>query len=527
MKRTLWFVFATTIVLLAALTVLISAAPQPALAQAPAVDPAVVKDLAPTGTLRIALFISNSNFISKDAKTGELSGIWPPLAKELAARLGIPYQIVEANSIPGANDLAKNGKADIAFGEKPIGLDDPNESAFDTTAAYVNVPIVIIVPKNSPILTRSDLNKPGVRISGLAGASADQIMARDFKQAQFVPMQAGSAFYDALKAGKSDAHEGPISSVLSFMDANPDYRMLSEPFNNNTQVIAIPKGHPEAFAYLKSFVEDVKASGMVQKFIDQSGKKGLTVAPLAVASELAPTGKLLIALFINYSTFVTKDTKTGELSGIWPAMAKELAARLGVPFTIVEYPTIWSMDAVKKGDADIALMLTPFMPAGLTGPDTTGLEFSNSYVDVPVTVMVKANSSIKTLADLNKPGVRIACVKDGTVDIILTRDYKNATIVRTAGGTTTTDAIATGQADAVASPLPGQITFMGTSKDYRILDQYLYTEGTGLLFIVPKGRPASLAYLNAFVEDIKASGWMQRLINQSGKQGIMVSASAH
>jgi polar amino acid transport system substrate-binding protein len=242
--------------------------------------PPYVTELAPTGKLRIALWSRNSNFLAKNQSTGELTGIWPELAHELASRLGITYTIVGTDSIIGPYAVLKNNEADIAFTEKAIGLDDPHTNVVDVTPPYVQLPVTILVRAGSSIHALADLNRPGIRIATPKDSAADVILTCDYKQAQVVRTTGGN-YYDLVKDGQAEAAAGPLSGELNYIGSSSDYRILKDPLFINTQLIALPKGHPAALAYLRAFVEDVKASGLIQRLIDRSGKKGITVAPMA------------------------------------------------------------------------------------------------------------------------------------------------------------------------------------------------------------------------------------------------------
>ena len=269
MKTTISCMITALLVLVIAFSALVFAQP-----------PAPLSELAPTGKLRIALWNQNSNFIAKNPATGELTGMWPELAKELAARLSVPYTIVGTDSIIGPYAALKNKEADLAFTEKPIGLADPHAEAVDVTAPYLHLPVTILLRADSPIRKLSDLNQPGIRVATAKDSPADVILTRDYKQVQVV-RTTGGVYYTLVKGGQAEAAAGPLSAELNFVGSSSDYRILSDPLFMNTQLIALPKNRPAALAYLKGFVEDVKASGFLQRLIDRSGRKGITVAPMA------------------------------------------------------------------------------------------------------------------------------------------------------------------------------------------------------------------------------------------------------
>jgi len=251
-------------------------------AQAPVtLTPAIVNELAPTGKLRVSLYVLNTaGFVTKDPKTGELSGIWPEVAKELATRLRVPYTIVGLENAATLYDPLKKGEVDVMLTDASFGFDDPRCKGVEFTQSFAQTPMTVLVKADSPIKTLADLQKPGVRITTITGAASDILLARNYGQAQIV-RASGATLYDAIKAGQADAAIGSLPGQLTFTNANLGYRILDEPFSSLEQGFALAKGHPAALAYLMTFVEDIKASGLVHRLIERSGRKGIVVPPKA------------------------------------------------------------------------------------------------------------------------------------------------------------------------------------------------------------------------------------------------------
>ena len=152
-------------------------------------------------------------------------------------------------------------------------------------------------------------------------------------------------------------------------------------------------------------------------------------APMADAlKDLAPTGKLRAAINLGNSVLAQKDPKTGEPKGVTPDLARELARRLGVPVELITFDAAGKVfDAVKTGAWDIAfLAIEPVRAAEI--------EFTAPYVLIEGTYMVPKDSPLKTIADVDRAGVRIAVGLKSAYDLYLTRTIKNATIVRASAG---------------------------------------------------------------------------------------------
>src|SRR3954467_6706401 len=144
-------------------------------------------------------------------------------------------------------------------------------------------------------------------------------------------------------------------------------------------------------------------------------------------SELTPTGKLRVGL--NYQNFllVLGNAPDGTPRGIAPDMGRELARRLGVPVEFVPYKTAGHLaDSVTTGAWDVAFL-------GAEPARANEIAFSPAYLEIPVTFLVPPGSPIKTIADVDREGVRIAVSEKSAYDLYLTRTLKHATLVRTQG----------------------------------------------------------------------------------------------
>jgi polar amino acid transport system substrate-binding protein len=146
-----------------------------------------------------------------------------------------------------------------------------------------------------------------------------------------------------------------------------------------------------------------------------------------VLKDLAPGGKLRAAINLGNSVLAQTDAATGQPKGVTPDLAREIGRRLGVPVEFVIFDAAGKVfGAVKSGAWDIAFVaIEPVRAAEI--------EFTAPYVIIDGTYMVAADSPLKTIADVDRPGVRIAVGLGSAYDLYLTRTIKNATIVRATG----------------------------------------------------------------------------------------------
>ena len=247
---------------------------------APQEPPPARADLAPTGTLRAGLNFGNVLLTGKDAATGEARGVAVDMARELSRRLDVPLQIVPFESAGALADAAKSGVWDVAF----LGAEPQRANEISFSPAYVEIESTYLVPANSKVQTVADVDRKGARIAIAAKSAYDLYLTRNLQQATLERADGVDNAFKRLVDEKMDALAGLRPVLLTYVDKLPGSRVLDDRFTTVQQAVGTPKGREAAAAYLREFVEDVKAQGLVAQLIEKNGVRGLTVAP-AAASE--------------------------------------------------------------------------------------------------------------------------------------------------------------------------------------------------------------------------------------------------
>jgi polar amino acid transport system substrate-binding protein len=133
------------------------------------------------------------------------------------------------------------------------------------------------------------------------------------------------------------------------------------------------------------------------------------------------------------------------------------------------------------------------------------------------TFLVPAGSSIQRIADADRPGVRIAVVRDHASTLTLSRMVKHAELTYAATPDPTFELLRTGQADAFASVRPVLLAYAAKLPGSRVLEDHYGANLVGI--VVPKGRTERLAYISEFIEQPKASGLVRQAIERAGLPG--------
>ena len=241
----------------------------------PEIFPALRAELAPTGKLRVGINLSNFLLTAKDPKTGEFRGIAVDLGRELGRRLGVPVEIIGYESPGKLADSVTAGAWDIGFlAAEPQRA---NEIAF--TAAYVEIEAGYLVPPGSTLRAIAEVDREGVRIAVPEKAAYELYLTRTLKRAQLRREQGADNAFKLFVSDKLDAPAGLKPRLVTDRDNLPGSRILDGRFTAVQQAIGTPKGRTAGAKYLREFVEDVKATGLVARTIEKNGIRGLSVAP--------------------------------------------------------------------------------------------------------------------------------------------------------------------------------------------------------------------------------------------------------
>ena len=232
-------------------------------------------ELAPNGILRVGVNLGNFLLVRKDPATGALSGIVPDLAQELGGRLGAQVTLVPFAGAGETADGAKSGAWDVAF----LGAEPQRAEQIAFTPAYLEIPATYLVPAGSGLKSLADVDRAGVRIAVSARSAYDLYLSRSLKHAQLVRAEGIQASYDLFVAQKLDVLAGLLPRLTSDVTKLPGARILEGKFTAVQQAVGTPKARSEGAAWLREFVADIKATGLVAQLIARHNVKGVNVAP--------------------------------------------------------------------------------------------------------------------------------------------------------------------------------------------------------------------------------------------------------
>ena len=227
---------------------------------------------------------------------------------------------------------------------------------------------------------------------------------------------------------------------------------------------------------------------------------------LEAAKELAPTGVLRAAINMSNFLLVTGRTAGGDPDGVSPDMARELAKRLGVDLKLIQYKTPGEVsDDAGKGIWDIGNI-------GAEPKRAEKIDFTAAYCEIQSTYMVPPGSKITSLDQVDQTGNRIAVSARSAYDLWLERNIKNAELVRVDGIDASFDIFMEKKLEALAGLRPRLISDVERVPGAKILEGQFTAVQQAMG--CTRGKEIGARFLKAFVEEMKLTGFVGRLIEK-------------
>ena len=245
------------------------------LAQAQPVGDPRVADLVQAGKIRVGV---HSIMYTNDPRTGELKGastgiILLDIARTLGARIGAQVLPVGHPTIPEMLTCLTAGACDMGF----MGP-DRSRAGVDFSPPILRLDYTFLVPAGSSIQRIADADQPDVRIAVVRDHASTLTLSRIFKHAQLTYAATPGPTFELLRTGQADAFASIRPVLLAYSSQLPGSRVLEEHYGANLLGMVVPKGQAARLAYINEFIEQAKASGLVQQAIERAGLPGHLVA---------------------------------------------------------------------------------------------------------------------------------------------------------------------------------------------------------------------------------------------------------
>jgi len=244
---------------------------------AAALEENVMKELAPTGKLRIGVAYAPAPtpvFVVRDA-AGEVRGVPRDLGAALAKALGVPFELVVKATTGELTDGLSAGAIDVGF----MPVDDERRKRLDFSPPYFVVQSTYLAAGPSGIKTLAEVDRADVTVVAIAGSTTMRAAGRSLKAAKLVAAKSVDEAMAMMKAGAAEALALSHDSLRPLQKQLPGSRILDGAFQTAGVAIAVQKDRPAALAFVNAFVERAKADGTVRRAFADAGLGGLPIPP--------------------------------------------------------------------------------------------------------------------------------------------------------------------------------------------------------------------------------------------------------
>jgi len=241
----------------------------------------------------------------------------------------------------------------------------------------------------------------------------------------------------------------------------------------------------------------------------------LLALPLAAQPALAPTGTLRAAFLDGNPVLGRVDPQTGAVTGPVADLVKELARRIGVPYTLI--PAAGAPDVIRRLQAHTADLGFMAYNAGRANE----VDFSAPWLLMPNSYIVRADSPLQKVADADRAGVHIAAVKNDTQDVYLSANLKNNrvdTVPKMPALDELETLLVSGKIDAFAANRQRLMEAAARYPKLRVLSDNYFVAGQAVA--LAKADPSQLGALNRLLGEVLATGFVKASIDRAGLQGV-------
>ena len=241
-------------------------------ASVPSVSPQIKSTLAPTGVLRVGVYLGSPTSLVRVGPSGESFGIALELGKALGQQLGVPVQVIEFPRVAEVIVAIKDEKVDMTFTNATAA----RAKEIDFTAPLVQLELGISFPTNSSIKNFGDVDKQGVRLGVSQGSSSQSVLGQRLKQTMIVPVPSLEVAASKLQNNELDAFATNKGILFELNEKLSRFQVLQDRWGLENLAIAIPKGREDALPFLNVFAQKVRESGQLDLMAKRAGLRGMT-----------------------------------------------------------------------------------------------------------------------------------------------------------------------------------------------------------------------------------------------------------
>jgi polar amino acid transport system substrate-binding protein len=230
--------------------------------------------LAPTGTLRVAVYPGSPTSLVEKAPPESMRGITVDLGRRLAANLGVPSETIVYHRLAEALAALQKGEADFTI----TNATAERARLVDFAPTLVDLELGVLVHPKSRIKSTDQIDQEGAIVGVSQGSSSERVLSTRFKQTKLRTFPNLDAARTALNAGEIDAFATNKGILFEMTDRAPDTKVLEGRWGTEHLAPAIPKGRTAGMPYLESFTNLVQSNGDLEKAVQRAGLRGTALS---------------------------------------------------------------------------------------------------------------------------------------------------------------------------------------------------------------------------------------------------------
>ena len=242
----------------------------PSQAALPPADAATLAALAPTGVLRVGVYLGSPTSWVKTA-AGESAGMAHDLGQTLGKALGVPVQIVEYPRIALVVDALQKGQVDMTF----TNASAARQQVLDFTPTLLSLELGYLAAVGGKIITLQQIDAAGVKVGVTEGSSSQAALARQFKAAQLVTSPTVAAAQVQLKMQQIDAFATNKAILSEMLQGLPGFQILPGRWGLEHMAVAVPKGRQAGMPWLQSATQQLAKQGRLAEMAQRADLRGL------------------------------------------------------------------------------------------------------------------------------------------------------------------------------------------------------------------------------------------------------------
>ena len=227
-------------------------------------------------------------------------------------------------------------------------------------------------------------------------------------------------------------------------------------------------------------------------------------------------GQLILGTESTYPPFEFIVIENGQSvgAGFDVMLAQKIAEKLGVTLVTSEMAFDSLIPAIQAGTIDIAASMTP------TDERKQAVDFSENYYETSNVFLVRKGEEGNFTSAESFDGKTIGAQVGTAQNDLVVNDMTNAQSLLLPKVTTLVQELKTGNIDAICMEKPVGDIYAAAYPDLILADYEVADAAGGVAFPAAKGQDDLIAFINETIEELKASGELDKLYQEACAQAI-------